>query len=42
MRKFPPAVATRRVAFKDYQIPNTKITLEKGEKFKLSQSVKFF
>lgn len=31
MRIYPPAVATRRVAVKDFKVPNTEITLEKGK-----------
>lgn len=35
MRKYPPAVATRRVAFKDFKVPDSEITLEKGKKLKV-------
>lgn len=30
LRKYPPAANTQRVAKEDYEIPNTKIVLEKG------------
>lgn len=29
MRKYPPAVATRRTAFRDFKVPNSEIILEK-------------
>lgn len=33
MRKYPPAVVTRRVAIKDFEIPNSDIVLEKGKNY---------
>lgn len=30
LRKYPPATGTQRIAKEDYQVPNTKIVLEKG------------
>lgn len=41
MRKYPPATGTRRVNIKDYKVPNTNITLEKGKNIKQSKNYEF-